>query len=160
MKSLLRSLAVVGVGLVGMKCSAKSPVVKSDGDAYPHDEFYGTWKITSALPEGSTKDAVYLLFREDGSYTALDGERKELWGGTFDLDPAAVQKRWDHRSYEAMKDGGDALGIYDVRGDELKLCCVVGKWEEAEWSGKPRPSTFSLPEADAVLKLQREKEKR
>jgi uncharacterized protein (TIGR03067 family) len=42
-----------------------------------------------------------------------------LWAGTFDLDPTATPKVWDHRSNEVAKKGGDALGIYELDGDNL-----------------------------------------
>src|SRR5262245_29827384 len=90
--------------------------------------FAGTWEIVAAQPEGSTKEARKLVFRKDGTYAALDKDGKELWAGTFDLDPTQIPKVWDHRSNEAKNNGGDALGIYELDGDKLKVGCVVGTW--------------------------------
>ncbi|HAH43822.1 TIGR03067 domain-containing protein [Gimesia sp.] len=119
-------------------------------------QFAGTWKIVSSEPAGVTKEATQLVFRKDLTYAALDQNGKELWSGTFDLDPAAKPKIWDHRSHAARKEGGDALGIYELDGDQLKVACVVGAWKSKEWTGKPRPAVFKLPEADVVLQLQRQ----
>lgn len=119
------------------------------------ESFAGTWNIVDVQPAGATQDARQLVFRKDGTYAALDADNKELWGGTFDLDPTTTPKVWDHRSYEAEKTGGDALGIYELDGDQLKVCCVVGSWNKKQWTGKPRPTAFEFPAADVVLKLQR-----
>lgn len=118
-------------------------------------QFAGTWKIISSEPLGATKEATQLVFHKDLTYAALDQQGKELWSGTFDLDPTAKPKRWDHRSHAAQKEGGDVLGIYEQDGDRLKVSCVVGAWKEKKWTGKPRPAVFKLPEADVVLNLQR-----
>lgn len=119
------------------------------------EQFSGTWEIIAVQPPGSTKEAKRLAFRKDRTYAALDANGKELWAGTFDLDPAMNPKIWNHRSNESRKKGGDALGIYEVEGDKLKLCCVVGVWKDKKWQGKPRPTKFKLPSADVVLELRR-----
>lgn len=121
------------------------------------EAFAGTWEIAAVQPEGAAKEARRLVFRKDGSYAAQNADGKELWAGTFNLDPTATPKVWDHRSREAAQKGGDALGIYELNGDALKVCCVVGVWKEGNWVGKPRPKEFALPAADAVLELRRVK---
>ena len=89
------------------------------------------------------------------TYAALDKDGKELWAGTFDLDPTASPKVWDHRSHESQKKGGDALGIYELDGDNLKVACVVGTWAGKEWRGKRRPTQLKLPDAEVVIELRR-----
>ena len=89
------------------------------------------------------------------TYAALDKDGKELWAGTFDLDPMASPKVWDHRSHESRKRGGDALGIFELDGDNLTVACVVGTWVDKEWRGRSRPTRFKLPDADVVLELRR-----
>jgi len=121
------------------------------------EDFAGTWEITAVRPEGVTQGARALVFRTDMTYAALDPDGKVLWSGTFELDPTTTPKVWDHRSDEAKKKGGDALGIYELNGDKLRLCCVVGTWKDKQWTGKSRPMHFMLPAADAVLDLRRVK---
>lgn len=121
------------------------------------ETFSGTWEIVTVEPPGVTKEAKRLVFRMDRTYAALDADGKELWAGTFDLDPTATPKIWDHRSNESQKMGGDALGIYELDGDKLKVCCVVGTWKDNQWMGKRRPTEFKLPAADVVLELRRVK---
>src|SRR5262249_28615781 len=119
------------------------------------ESFTGTWEIASTKPEGVTKDARKLVFRMDMTYAALDKDGKVLWAGTFDLDPTASPKVCDHRSHESQKKGGDALGIYELDGDDLKVACVVGTWAGKEWRGKPRPTQLRLPDAEVVIELRR-----
>jgi uncharacterized protein (TIGR03067 family) len=115
----------------------------------------GTWEIVTVQPDGATKDARRLVFSKDGSYAAQDKDGKELGAGTFEIDPAASPKVWDHRSHDAKKDGKDVLGIYELDGDKLKVACVVGQWKGKEWTGKPRPKTIDPKEADVVIELKR-----
>lgn len=119
------------------------------------ETFAGTWEIVDVQPKGSTKNATQLVFRKDRTYAVLDANDKQLWAGTFDLDPTTSPNVWDHRSYESAKTGGDALGIYKLDGDRLTVCCAVGFWREREWIGKPRPKEFKRPAADVVLELRR-----
>jgi len=121
------------------------------------ESFTGTWEIAAVQPDGATKDARRLVFHRDGTYAAQDKEGKELWAGTFEIDPAAKPKLWDHRSHDAKKESKDVLGIYDLDKDKLKVACVVGQWKGTEWVGKPRPSGFDLKQADVVIELKRAK---
>ena len=119
------------------------------------NEFYGTWDNVAVDPPGSTQEAARLVFRDDHSYAALDVSGKELWAGTFDLDSTVTPKIWDHRSYESKETGTDVLGIYEIDGDQLWVCCVVGVWKEGMWVGKPRPIVFDRSTVDVVLEMQR-----
>lgn len=157
MKSVLYKLAVISVFLGGTGCASQPSGTESYTMARALKAFSGTWEITAVQPPGSTKLVKRLVFREDRTYAALDADGHELWAGTFDLDPATTPSIWDHRSNESQKSGGDALGIYELQGDKLKLCCVVGTWEGRRWMGKPRPTEFKLPAADVVMDLLRVK---
>jgi len=120
-------------------------------------EFAGTWSIVAVKPEGAAKDAKQLVFRKDWTYAALDKDGKELWAGTYELDPKTQPPTWDHRSDDAKKKGGDALGIYELKGDTLKVSVVVGIWSNKTWSGKSRPTSVDSTETDAALELSRAK---
>lgn len=121
------------------------------------ESFAGAWEIAAVQPDGATKDARRLVFDKDGAYAAQDKDGKELWAGTFDIDPTATPKIWDHRSHDAKKESQDALGIYDLDGDKLKVACVVGQWKGKEWVGKSRPTEFDPKQADVVIELKRMK---
>lgn len=119
------------------------------------EEFTGTWEIVAVTPDGATKDARRLVFKKDGTYAAQDKDGKELWAGTFEIDPTRTPKVWDHRSHDAKKTGTDVLGIYEIDGDKLKVACVVGQWKGKEWTGKPRPTAIDPKAADVVIELKR-----
>jgi uncharacterized protein (TIGR03067 family) len=158
MKPFLAAAVAFGFGLAVVADEPKAADdVKKQAIEKALASFSGTWEITSAKPEGITKDARSLVFRKDMTYAALDKDGKELWAGTFDLDPTASPKVWDHRSHESRKKGGDALGIYELDGDILTVACVVAAWVGKEWRGRPRPTCFTLPDADVVLELRRVK---
>jgi uncharacterized protein (TIGR03067 family) len=143
--------AVAGVALADeSKADAKkAAVVKA------MESFTGTWEIVVVTPDGATKDARRLVFHKDGTYAAQDKDGKELWAGTFEIDPTATPKVWDHRSHDAKKSGTDVLGIYELDGDKLKVACVVGQWKSNEWTGKPRPTAVDPKAADVVIELKR-----
>ncbi len=155
MKPTLSVLAMLAVCLGVTEDKPEKNHAKAKAIEQVLETFSGTWEIVDVQPSGRTKDAKRLVFRNDLTYSAIDANNKELWAGTFNLDPTATPKVWDHRSNESQKTGGDALGIYQLDGDRLKVCCVVGVWKEDQWTGKPRPTEFKLPAADVVLELRR-----
>lgn len=152
--------------MLGVVCGAVATTVvadepKTDGKKAAVEKaleaFAGTWEIVGVTPDGATKDARRLAFKKDGTYAALDKDGKELWAGTFDIDPTASPKVWDHRSHDAKKTGTDVLGIYELDGDKLEVACVVGQWKGMEWTGKPRPTAIDAKKADVTIELQRMK---
>jgi uncharacterized protein (TIGR03067 family) len=157
MRPFLAALVAFVFGLTVSADEPKADVVKKEAIDKALKSFTGTWEIASATPAGVTKEVRKLTFRKDMTYAALDKDGKELWAGTFNLDPTASPKVWDHRSHEAQKKGGDALGIYELDGDNLKAACVVGTWADKEWKGKPRPTQFSAQDAEVVIELRRVK---
>ena len=157
MKPFLTVALAVVFGVAAIADDPKADEVKKKATDKALESFSGTWEVASAKPEGVTKDARRLAFRKDRSHAALDKDGKELWAGTFDLDPTASPKVWDHRSHESRKKGGDALGIYELDGDNLTVACVVGAWVEKEWRGRARPTQLKLPDAEVMLELRRVK---
>lgn len=121
------------------------------------ESFSGTWEIVKVSPEGATKDAKRLVFKKDGGYAAVGKDGKELWAGTFEIDPTATPKVWDHRSHDSRKENTGVLGIYELDGDTLKVACVVGQWKGTEGVGRPRPKAIDPKVADVVIELTRVK---
>lgn len=155
MKRIILSMALVaGLGFTATADEPKGD--KQQATAKALETFSGTWEIVKVTPDGATKIAR-LLFRKDGTYAALDKEGKELWAGTFEIDPTANPKVWDHRTDDGKKTGADVLGIYELDADFLKVACVVGQWKGKEWVGKDRPTTFDPKAADVVIGMKRAK---
>ncbi len=157
MRMMLSFAIMFAVGFSATADERKADEAKKKAIDKALETFVGTWEITATQPKGITKEARKLVFRKDLTYAALDKDGKELWAGTFDLDPTATPKIWDHRSNESRKKSGDALGIYELDGDKLKVVCVAGTWKDKQWTGKPRPTEFILAKADVVLELRRVK---
>lgn len=151
-------LSIVCLTTLGMaipdepKAEAKKAAI-----AKAMETFAGAWEIATASPDGATKEARQLVFNKDGTYAAQDKNGKDLWTGTFEIDPTTHPKLWDHRAHDAKKKGTDVLGIYELNGDKMKVACVVGAWKDKEWMGKPRPKAIDAKEADVVLELKRVK---
>ena len=142
---------VAGVGMA----EVPSAEDKKTALAQEWTHFTGVWEIVAVKPEGATKNATRLVFKKDGTYAAQNNKGEELWAGTFEIDPTAKPKVWDHRSHDAKKKGDDVLGIYERDGEKLKFACVVGQWKGTKWVGKPRPKSIDLKEADVLLELKR-----
>ena len=156
MKRVVFAVAVIGFGLA-LAGDPKPDDGKKQAAEKALETFAGTWEIAAVKPEGATKEARKLVFRKDRTYAALDKDGKELWAGTFEIDPTATPKVWDHRSHEAKTKGGDVLGIYELAGDTLKVSCVVGTWKGKEWAGKSRPKGFDPKGADVMIEMRRVK---
>lgn len=150
-------LLMVLVAGLGFTAADEPKGDKQQATAKALASFAGTWEMVKVTPDGATKDAKRLVFRKDGTYAAADKDGKELWGGTFEIDPTATPKVWDHRSHDFRKENKDILGIYDLDGDTLKVACVVGQWKGKEWVGKDRPKAFDPKSADVVIEMKRAK---
>jgi uncharacterized protein (TIGR03067 family) len=152
---------ILGVVWVAVAAVAVADEPKADTKAVAVakalETFAGTWEIASVTPPTATKDAKRLVFNKDGTYAAVDKDGKELWAGTFEIDPSAAPKVWDHRSHAAKKEGKDVLGIFELDGDKLKVACVVGEWKGKEWKGKARPTGFDPKDVDVVIEMNRAK---
>jgi uncharacterized protein (TIGR03067 family) len=152
---------LLAAALFGLSALATADEPKGDARqraiAKALETFADDWEIASVSPEGATKDARRLVFKKDGTYAAVDKDGKELWAGTFEIDPTATPKVWDHRSHDAKKAGRDVLGIYELDGDKLRVACAVGRWKGKEWVGRARPTGINTKEADVVIELKRVK---
>jgi uncharacterized protein (TIGR03067 family) len=133
----------------------KDPAVKQKAVQAELAKFAGIWRMRT---EGGTGEARFAVFRKDGRYSTYDKNGMELWSGTFDLDPTANPKVWDHREDgEPKKTGRDILGIYELDGDKLRVCLTIGRWVDGKWKGEPRPSEFKEGASYTVLEFQRVK---
>lgn len=155
MKRFILGMVWFALAGVGVADEPKAVEAKKAAVTKALETFTGTWEIVTVQPAGATKDARRLVFNKEGGYAAQDKDGKELWAGTFEIDPTASPQVWDHRSHDAKKKGTDVLGIYELAGDMLKVACVVGQWKDKEWTGKSRPKTIDPKEADVVIELKR-----
>jgi uncharacterized protein (TIGR03067 family) len=115
------------------------------------DPLAGAWKVTSAVARGQERGQLKgtLYTFKDGKLTRKSsrGERKM----TYTLDASKKPGTIDMTAVGGDRDGMKIKGIFEVKGDELKLC--VSFLPDAE-----RPKQFSGDEeGQALLTLKREK---
>lgn len=127
----LQALLVVSVGLL---LAAQS----GGGDASSDSKkLQGTWKMVSGekdgkeIPEDVIKSAR-LVIKGDKHYVKV-GE--ELFVGTHKLDATTKPKSIDAMDTEGPGKGKTMLGIYEIKGDEFKVC--FGEPDS------PRPKKFT-----------------
>jgi uncharacterized protein (TIGR03067 family) len=114
----------------------------ADDAAKELEKLQGTWTVASAQ-EGGTEQAdekskkLSILIKEDLFSFKFEGQPKTL-DMKLKLDPSAKPKAVDLAS--TIRNGQVAHGIYELDGDQLKLC----------WSrrGKTRPDGFSTKPGD------------
>jgi uncharacterized protein (TIGR03067 family) len=132
MRSLLLALAA------GVLVAAEAP--KEDAGKKDLKAMQGTWEAVSheedgrkATEEERKKAQVRLVVKGD-EYTISFG--KTVGGkGTLKLDPGKKPKQIDVVLGDGPFKGKAMLGIYELKGDELRVCTAM--------PGKERPKEFS-----------------
>jgi uncharacterized protein (TIGR03067 family) len=109
-------------------------------------EMDGTWKPQSAEMAGKPWPDEVLksmkLILKDDSYTVLIGEDKDE--GIVKRDSTKSPKTLDIMGKKGPNEGKTFLAIYELKGDELRVCYDLG--------GKDRPTEFvSKPETPLFL---------
>jgi uncharacterized protein (TIGR03067 family) len=98
----------------------------------------GTWKLTAGeadgkpLTEKQLKDGK-LVIKGDHYTVTLEGHGTAM--GEQKLDPKPATKTIDIKDSSGPNKDKTCLGIYEVKGDELRVAFAP--------TGKPRPSKFS-----------------
>jgi hypothetical protein len=72
------TIAAFALGFAVIADEPKVDEVKQKAIDKALETFSGTWEIASTKPEGVTKGARKLVFRQDMTYAALDKDGKEL----------------------------------------------------------------------------------
>jgi uncharacterized protein (TIGR03067 family) len=104
---------------------------KKDGDPLT-----GTWKVVSLVADGQERDQAKGTFfiYQDGKVTRKGprGEQKS----TYKLDASKKPATIDMTAQGGQRDGMTSKGIFELKGDELKLC--IAFMPDAE-----RPKAFA-----------------
>lgn len=116
----------------------------------------GTWVLEAATLEGRdhADDFRGMKLILDGDRYTLDFE-KNTDKGTFTLDPTKTPKRIDVRSAEGPFKGKTLPGIYELKGDTLRVCL------DGDGKADKRPTAFEAPGTtrNMLLTFRREKAK-
>src|SRR4029078_1488386 len=113
----------------------------------------GVWEFTSLEIDGKKMPQQMLL----GSKIEVDGNKfttmtgPTAYKGTFKIDTAQKPKTIDLTFTEGPEKGTTSLGIYELEGDQWKICLTIG--------AKERPKEFATKAGSGVAleTLQRKK---
>jgi uncharacterized protein (TIGR03067 family) len=109
-------------------------------------KFQGTWTFASVESGGKEEPAadykgMTVTFAGD-KFTVKKGNELIL-AGTQKLDPSQSPKAIDVTVTEGLNKGSVMLGIYEIRGDTLKVCFdPEGKKRPTEFKSTPGSQTF------------------
>lgn len=121
----------------------------SPGDAAKEDsdKLQGVWIGTEVDTKDASKTAVRIEFKADKiTITAKDRPPSPA---TYTLDPKKTPATIDMIIKDGDK-GAEMLGIYDVKGDNLKLCFSAT-------IAAARPKAFEANEDTILITLKRQK---
>jgi uncharacterized protein (TIGR03067 family) len=115
------------------------------------DALQGTWTTAGLIYNGKDfladgKRGFHFVFK--GDEAAIEGNeavKKEYAKIKVKLDPAAAQKCIDITVTGGIQLNATIEGIYELKGDELKICAKV--------FGLERPSEFASPAGSSIVLL-------
>jgi uncharacterized protein (TIGR03067 family) len=113
----------------------------------------GTWHLTDIVKDGKEVpippgSAVVELVISDGKYREKVG-KDEVEVGTFTVDPSKSPKTMDVMILEGTDKGKKQFGLYELKGDELKVAFAP--------PGKDRPTALAGKEGVTVITYKRVK---
>ncbi len=147
-----RTWAALALGL----CLAVS-VRADDATKKDHEKFQGTWTVVSAelngekLDEAITKGLKFIVKGDKFDVEGPEEVKKEYAKGTFKMEAGTTPKTIDIKVGEGDMKGETKEGIYELDGDNMKLC--------AKMVGKDRPSEFATKAGSEMVLLVLKREK-
>ena len=146
-------LLLIGCALA---CATFAPARADDDTAKKElKALQGTWKVVAATHDGDALDRIVggTLVIKDNNFTVKTKGGTELKGDLM-LVPAKKPKHIDFVHQDGMLKDKTWEGIYELKGDTLKLC-----YAEAD-SEKARPSEFKTLKNSGLLYLELKREKK
>jgi uncharacterized protein (TIGR03067 family) len=145
-------LGVLALGVAG----ALAPRALADKDAKPADakaSLDGTWVAVATIKNGAEApkeelEGTKVTFK-DNTFTLTQGGKEMK--GTIQIDATKKPATIDIELTEGGDKGETGSGIFELKGDDLKLCLGL--------HGNPRPTAFEAPEGSGcvLVTLKREK---
>jgi uncharacterized protein (TIGR03067 family) len=125
------------------------PVAAEDAAKKDLAAMQGTWKVEKLEyngKDGTDKYSFRLVFKGNtGTITNNDEVAKDYGRATFKLDPSTTPKCVDLTIGGGVQKGVVLEGIYEVKGDQMKLCVKV--------VGNERPTKFASPGGESIAFL-------
>lgn len=130
---------------------------RADDEAAKKDlkALQGTWKVVAAEQDGDPLDRIIggVMVVSENNFHIKTKAGTELKGDLI-LNPAKSPKHWDYIHQEGPLKDKKWEGIYELKGDTLKIC-----YAEAD-SEKERPAEFKTRKDSKLLYLELAREKK
>jgi uncharacterized protein (TIGR03067 family) len=110
----------------------------------PATELEGEWQMLTAVMNGQPLEKKFAVFGKritKGNETTVYTGPQMLMKVTFTLDRSKSPNAIDYEVVQGQNAGKSQLGIFDLRGLNLKLCFAA--------PGQPRPADFSSAPGDS-----------
>jgi uncharacterized protein (TIGR03067 family) len=112
----------------------------------------GAWEFTSLEIDGKAMPQQMLgaskIEIAGNKFTSTTGDT--VYKGTFTIDPVKKPKTIDMTFTEGPEKGGIALGIYEIEGDNWKICLTIAN------KGRPKEFATKLGSGFALETLRRQ----
>ncbi len=111
-------------------------------------KFDGVWNVTEVKYNGKDHSKLKFNFVFKGGEIVVEGDDKikvEYARLKVKIDTTTTPKLFDLTVGAGIQKGADMEGIYELKGDELRICVKV--------FGKDRPSEFSSPDGSSIALL-------
>jgi uncharacterized protein (TIGR03067 family) len=148
-----KCLGVVIIALLLMGGASLGGGAKLTGDDVLK-KIQGTWKFISQEMDGKERpaeDVAKLKITFSGDKWTVRDDGKVVQGGTHKFDPSKKPGQVDAKVTEGEGKGETMLGIYELKGDTIRVCF--------DPQGKERPTTFKTKAGQFAAVVQREKKK-
>src|SRR5262245_32890999 len=113
------------------------------------DALQGEWTVAGLEYNGKNMaDKFKLVFVFKGNVASVEGDeavRTEYAKLSFKFDPSTDPKCVDLTVLGGIQKDATMEGIYELKGDELRLCVKV--------FGKDRPNEFKSPDGSSIVLL-------
>jgi uncharacterized protein (TIGR03067 family) len=127
--------------LVAAALSLAADEVKKEPLDKEYARFEGTWRVVSLeiggmkMPEQTLKDARLIIRGKEFTMK----EKIATYRGTLSIDAGKKPKTIDMKFTEGPEKGNTSYGIYELDGDNFKLCLTItGKNRPTEFAAKPK----------------------
>jgi uncharacterized protein (TIGR03067 family) len=112
------------------------------------DKFKGAWEVSELTYNGKDHSSLKLSLVFKDKEMVVEGNdrvKKEYARVAFKIDPATTPKLFDITILGGSQKDAAMEGIYEFKGDELRLCVKV--------QGNDRPAEFAAPEGSSTVLL-------
>jgi uncharacterized protein (TIGR03067 family) len=132
------AVGILGLGWLGAALTIGTAAAQDDVVKKELKKLQGTWATVSIEAAGekvTDKDKIktWKLTTKGDKYTLKVGD--EMVQGTIEINPTKKPKTIDVKPDSGSNKGKTLLGIYELKGDNLKICLAP--------PGKDRPREFA-----------------